>query len=113
MLVCRQWKPLDPRSKLTARAITNAECRKSPNSIDMSLIQATLMTEYSSNLSVPRYFVGAPQRITGYVLNHFLNVIVCLECDPKLGHIIVTSYNFKPEIDLNNITWCLFTFINN
>ena len=62
------------------------------------------MTDYSSNLSVPLYCIGAPQRIIGCVSNHFLNVDVCVQCDPKLSHIIVTSYNFKPEIDLNDST---------
>jgi len=60
------------------------------------------MTDYSGNLSAPNNFVCAPQRITGCVSNHFLNVIVCPECDPKLSHGNVTSYNFKPEIDLND-----------
>jgi hypothetical protein len=40
------------------------------------------MTDYSSNLSVPNKFVGAPQRVIGCVSDRFLNVIVCGECDP-------------------------------
>jgi hypothetical protein len=62
------------------------------------------VTDYSSNLSFPHTFVGAPQGIIGCVSNHFLNIIVCVECDHKLRHINVTSYNFTPEIDLNNST---------
>ena len=102
VLVLSRWKPSVLRSKLAARTETNAECRKSPNNIDISLIQAMLMIDYSSNLSVPHNFVGAPQRIIGCVSNHFLNIIACCEFDPKLSNINVTRYNFSPEIELNN-----------
>jgi len=62
------------------------------------------MNDYSSNLTVPHNFVGAAQRTTRCVSNDFQNVIVCVECDPKLCHARVTSYNLKLEIDLNDST---------
>jgi hypothetical protein len=64
MLVSSQLRPLVLRS-LLARVATNVECRISLKCADVSLIQVTLTTDYSSNLSVPHYFICAQQTTIG------------------------------------------------